>query len=73
MNKMKLDIYTVKGEKKGQVEVPSHLIGAYRPDLIRRAFNALRSILRQPYGAKPGAGMRASAELSRRRRDYRGS
>jgi large subunit ribosomal protein L4e len=70
---MKLDIYAKDGTKKGQAEVPSHLTGEYRPDLIKRAFLAVRSILRQPYGAKPGAGMRPSAELSRRRRDYRGS
>jgi large subunit ribosomal protein L4e len=73
VSKMKLDVYSKDGSKKGQVDVPSHLTGNYRPDLIKRAFLALRSILRQPYGAKVGAGMRASAELSRRRRDYRGS
>ena len=70
---MKLDVYSKEGEKKGQVDVPSHLTGEYRPDLIRRAFLSIRSILRQPYGAKEGAGMRHSAELSRRRRKYRGS
>lgn len=44
----------------------------YRPDLIKRAVQALQSAARQPYGAKKGAGMRHSTYVSKRRRKYRG-
>ena len=43
-----------------------------RPDLIKRAVLVLQSNKRQPYGASPKAGKRASVRLSKRRRAYRG-
>ena len=69
---MKLDVYSLKGEKTGSVELPDTLLAAYRPDIIQRAVLAIQSLLRTPYGASPEAGKRHSAKLSRRRRDYRG-
>ena len=68
---MKIDIYNTKAEKTGTVEIKN--LAPVRPDLIKKAVLALQSSQRQPYGAAPEAGMRHSSELSRRRRNYRGS
>ncbi|RKZ06220.1 50S ribosomal protein L4, partial [Candidatus Fermentibacteria bacterium] len=70
---MKLTIRDTANKEKGSITAPSQFAEPYRPDLIIRAVLSLKSRARQPYGAKPGAGMRPSAELSRRRRKYRGS
>lgn len=70
---MKVSIKDGKGKDIGSVQLPSQFDEEYRPDLITRAVLALQAGARQPYGAKPDAGKRASAELSRRRRKYRGS
>lgn len=68
---MKIDIYNTKAEKAGSVEVTG--LAPVRPDLIKKAVLALQSSQRQPYGAAPEAGLRHSADVSRRRRKYRGS
>ncbi|RME31723.1 50S ribosomal protein L4 [Candidatus Woesearchaeota archaeon] len=70
---MKLAILNAKKEHKGDQELPKQFGESVRPDLIARAVRALQAQRRQPYGADPRAGKRASAELSRRRRKYRGS
>ena len=70
---MKLPLLDTKAASQGETVLPSQFKEAYRPDLIKRAIQALQSLLRQPYGADPRAGMRHSAEVSRRRRKYRGS
>lgn len=70
---MKANYFKLDGEKSKQIELPEQFNEEFRPDLIQRAFLVIRSHKRQPYGAKPTAGQRASAVLSRRRRDYRGS
>ena len=70
---MKMDILSRKNENKGSVDLPSQFNEPVRPDLIKKAVLVVAGNNRQPYGAKPNAGMRASAELSRRRHDYRGS
>ena len=67
---MKLKMYDLQGKEGGQVELPPQFQEAVRIDLIKRL---LRSAPRRQQGAKPGAGMRHSAELSRRRKKYRGS
>ena len=69
---MKLAIFDQDKKKKGEKELPSQFTEEYRPDLIKRAVLALQSAARQPYGASPEAGLRPSAELSKRRRKYRG-
>lgn len=61
------------GKDRGSVTLPSQFSEEYRPDLIQRAVLSLQARARTPYGAHPEAGKRASAELSRRRRKYRGS
>ena len=68
---MEIPIITLDGTKKGKIVFP--FTETLRRDIIRRAVAVFESNNRQPYGADPEAGMRASATLSRRRRDYRGS
>jgi len=70
---MKLDILDLTKNKVGEIELPSQFEEEFRPDLIRRAVIAIQSHKRQAYAASKEAGKRASAKLSRRRRDYRGS
>ena len=70
---MKLKILDSTKNKVGEIELPSQFAEEFRPDLIQRVVLALQSHKRQDYAASPDAGKRASAKLSRRRRDYRGS
>ncbi|RMF07218.1 50S ribosomal protein L4 [Candidatus Woesearchaeota archaeon] len=70
---MKIKVLTLENKEKGERELPKQFREVVRPDLIRRAVLAIQSHKRQPYGADPEAGMKVSAELSRRRRNYRGS
>ena len=70
---MKLDILDTARNKTGQIELPWQFAEDFRPDLIQRAVLAVQSHKRQKYAASEEAGKRASAKLSRRRRDYRGS
>ncbi len=70
---MKLPIIDAKKAKKGDLELPKQFSEPVRRDLIQRAVFSLQAAARQPYGADPDAGMRVSAKLSRRRRNYRGS
>ena len=70
---MKADILNMEGKKTKSIDLPPQFSEAIRKDLIKRAVLSIQSNTRQSYGAKPDAGKRASAELSRRRRKYRGS
>ena len=69
---MKLTIYNLEKHKVGEKDLPAQFKEPFRPDLIKRAIHALQSCARQPYGSAPLAGQRASSEVSKRRRDYRG-
>jgi len=69
---MKLKILDNKATEKGNKELPSVFSEAVRPDIIKKSVEALQANARQPYGADPMAGKRVSAQLSKRRRDYRG-
>jgi len=69
---MKLNIFETSKNKTGEIDLPSQFDEPVRKDLIRRVVLALQSNKRQSYGAKPEAGKRASADLSKRRRAYRG-
>ncbi|MBI2670743.1 50S ribosomal protein L4 [Candidatus Woesearchaeota archaeon] len=68
---MKADILDLQANKIATIELPSQFDEEVRPDLIRRAFKAVQSSLRQPYGAYEEAGFRQYAYLSRRRRDFK--
>ncbi len=70
---MKLKLLSTKGEQKGELDLPAQFDSKVRPDLIKRAYLSVVSSRRQPYGADPEAGKKASSKISRRRRDYKGS
>lgn len=70
---MKLNILSSTNSKIGEINLPPQFQEEIRPDLIQRAVLAIQSSNRQPYAASEFAGTRASAKLSRRRRQYRGS
>ena len=53
--------------------MPAQFTEPVRKDIIKRAVEAIWSHDRQSYSTDPRAGKKASAKLSRRRRDYRGS
>jgi len=70
---MELKIISMDNKVVGKKKLPVQFKEVIRPDLIKRTVLALQSYKRQPYGTDPRAGMKASADLSRRRRKYRGS
>src|SRR3989338_6374837 len=69
---MKLPLLTLEKNQMGERELPRQFQEEYRPDLIKRAVQALQSAARQAYGAHPEAGKRSSSRVSKRRRKYRG-
>jgi len=70
---MNLEQYNLEKNPEGKVELPEQFNEPIRPALIARSVIALQLSKRQPYGANPKAGTRVSAQVSRRRRKYRGS
>ena len=54
------NIYSVKGEVSGKVDVPKAFDTPYRPDLIRKAVTVAAANKRQPYGPAPDAGIKHS-------------
>jgi large subunit ribosomal protein L4e len=70
---MKLTKIDKENKKNGEVALPPQFSEPIRTDLIKRAVHAIQNNARQAYGSDPRAGFKASAELSRRRRKYRGS
>ncbi len=68
-----MNLIDLEGNKLREINLPIQFNEEIHPNLIWRAFLAIQANKRQPYGAKPGAGMRYSAKLSRRRRDYKRS
>ena len=69
---MKAKMVDTKNADKGSVELPFQFSEPLRADLIHRAVVTLQSNKRQKYGAFPEAGMQASVDISKRRRDYKG-
>ena len=70
---MKLKILDITSKESGSVELPKQFNESLRPDLVKRAALVVQSRITQPYGADPRAGMRHSAEISRRRNSYKTS
>jgi large subunit ribosomal protein L4e len=66
-----MNLLDLEGKKIKEINLPSQFNEEYHPNLIWRAVVTLQSNKRQPYGADPEAGKRASAKLSRKRRDYK--
>lgn len=54
------NVYSVKGEVAGTIDVPVAFATEYRPDLIKKAILAAAANLRQPYGPNKRSGMRHS-------------
>jgi len=65
---VKVNVYGVNGASSEQVNLPDVFETPYRPDIIRKSFNVLRSNKRQPYGADPFAGTKhATASVGKGR------
>ena len=70
---MKLTTLGLDKKAKGSVVLPQQFSEELRPEIIKRAVEAIQKNRRQVYAAKLGAGQRQSGKLSRRRRDYKTS
>ena len=70
---MTLSVFNTTKTEIGKKDLPRQFSEPVRKDIIKKAVLAINANTRQPYGADPMAGKRASAELSRRRKKYRGS
>ena len=70
---MELTIINAETKEAGKQKLPTQFSEEFRPDLIKRAVEAIQANKRQTYGADPRAGKKQAARLSRRRRDYKGS
>ncbi len=70
---MKLKLLGKDAKETGNIDLPLQFKEPLRKDIIKRAVIALQLNNRQPYGASPEAGKRASTYLSKRRRAYRGT
>ena len=57
-----VNVYSIKGSKMRSYKLPEVFMQDVRPDLIRRAVNAIQANRRQPYGPNPMSGMRHSVE-----------
>jgi len=68
-----LKILDLESKEQGKIKLPEQFQEDIRPDLLKRAFLAIMSHLRQGYGTAPDAGKRQSVEISKQRHDYRGS
>jgi large subunit ribosomal protein L4e len=65
---VKVNVYGVDGVVKEKIELPVAFDTPYRPDIIRKSFNVLRSNKRQPYGSDPLAGAKhATASVGKGR------
>ncbi len=54
----KVNLYSLDGKVKKQIDLPAVFSTRFRPDVIRRAVTTARANRRQPYGPSPNAGMR---------------
>lgn len=70
---MKITIKDKDNKDIGKQDLPVQFEEPLRIDLIRRSVLAIENNSRDRYGSDPKAGQKHSAELSRRRRKYRGS
>lgn len=68
---MELKILNKEGKETGKMKLPVQFSEEIRPDLVKRAVLVIQANNRQAYGAKPEAGKRASAYVSKRRRAYK--
>jgi large subunit ribosomal protein L4e len=65
---VKVNVYGTDGSSSEKIDLPEIFNTPYRPDIIRKSFNVLRSNERQPYGAHPLSGTRhATASVGKGR------
>ena len=65
---VRVNVYGIDGTIKEKIELSVVFDTPYRPDIIRKSFNVLRSNKRQPYGSDPLAGKRhATASVGKGR------
>ncbi len=60
---MKTGIYSLDGEKKDELDLPSSFMEEIRPDIIKKAVESFEANEKQPYGPSPEAGMRHATEM----------
>lgn len=70
---MKIAIMDKTGKELKKKDLPSQFDEYVRDDIIKKACEVIIANKRQPYGADDRAGKDKSADLSRRRHNYRGS
>jgi len=70
---MQIRVLNIHGTEIGKKDLPEQFMETVRNDLIQRAVLVIQGRERQPYGADPRAGKRASVRLSKRRRQFRGT
>jgi large subunit ribosomal protein L4e len=58
VKKGNINVYSVKGDVVKTMDLPEVFATEFRPDVIRKAVVAEEANRRQPYGSKPGAGIR---------------
>ena len=54
----KVNVYGMDGTVKEKIDLPKIFDTPYRPDIIKKSFEVIRSNQRQPYGSDPLAGTR---------------
>ena len=52
----KVNVYNINGSSSEKIDLPQVFQTPFRPDIIRKSFNALHSNKRQAYGSDPFAG-----------------
>ncbi|MBS3065358.1 MAG: 50S ribosomal protein L4 [DPANN group archaeon] len=67
---MKTAVYSIKGEKIADVELPTQFSETIRPDLIKRAVLAIQSHKYQPYGTDPEAGNKQGKAWTKNRHKW---
>jgi large subunit ribosomal protein L4e len=54
----KVNVYSMDGTVKEKIDLPKVFDTPYRPDIIKKSFEVIRSNQRHPYGSDPQAGKR---------------
>jgi len=66
-----MKVHSISGKEVSEIKLPKQFKEELRKDLIKRAYNAIRSNDVQPKGASPDAGMMHAVYLSKRRKSYK--
>ncbi len=66
-----MKVKSISGKDVGTINLPQQFKEEVRRDLIKRAYNAIRSHEVQPQGVMSGAGMRHAVELTKHRKVYK--